>query len=378
MIRFLTTGIIQASAIALACLYGLTQSVYAQQSDLEDIKQQIAATQKQKVAREARRDDILATLKSQEKKISTIARELNQINIAIRNNNAQIKVFEQDIVALKNALSIQRKQLSKQIRSAFVAGDYDLAKMIFNQENIAELERMLTYYQFIYQDRKGAIDEFRQGIQDVQAVEQALEAQQQQSMHLLTRLEGQSAELASEQFARQQSLNALQAQIDSDSARIDRLQQDEQKLTQAIAEASIKQDLNMSLSGLANLKGELNVPADGQVRYQFGKRREGQLKWKGIVINGRAGSPVTTVANGKVLFADWLKGFGLVLVVDHGAGFMTVYGHNQALLKSVGDFVSRGETIALMGQSGGQLSPNLYFEVRHKGIPLNPKSWFTR
>lgn len=250
--------------------------------------------------------------------------------------------------------------------------------MIFNQQDIAELERMLTYYQYIYKDRKTAIDEFRQGIARIQKVEQALEVEQERTMRLLARLEGQSIELASEQLARQKSLDALQAQIDSDIARIERLQIDEQKLTQAIAEATRKQTLSESLVGLANFKGGLTIPADGVVQYHFGKRREGQLKWKGVVINGDSGTSITSVANGKVLFADWLRGFGLVLVVDHGAGYMTVYGHNQALLKSVGDPVNRGETIALMGQSGGQSKPNLYFELRHKGIPLNPKQWFTR
>lgn len=376
--RIVATGIIKASVIALACLYVVTPQVVAQQADLENIQQQIAAAQKQKAAREAKRDEILDTLQSQEKKISNIAKELNQINLAIIQNNAQIKTFEREIAALKHALAIQRNHLGQQIRSAFVAGDYDLAKMIFNQEDIAELERMLTYYQYIYKDRKTAIDEFRQGIARIQKVEQALEVEQKRTMRLSARLEGQSIELASEQFARQKSLDALQAQIDSDIARIERLQIDEQRLTQAIAEATRKQTLTESLVGLANFKGGLTIPADGVVHYHFGKRREGQLKWKGVVINGDSGSSITSVANGKVLFADWLRGFGLVLVVDHGAGYMTVYGHNQALLKSVGDLVNRGETIALMGQSGGQSTPNLYFELRHKGIPLNPKQWFAR
>lgn len=374
----MASGIIKASVIALACLYAVTPLVFAQQADLENIQQQIAEAQKQKAAREAKRDEILDTLQSQEKKISNIAKELNQINLAIKQNNAQIKTFEQEIAALKNALVIQRDHLGQQIRSAFVAGDYDLAKMIFNQEDIAELERMLTYYQYIYKGRKSAIDEFRQGIARIQKVEQALEVEQERTMRLLTRLEGQSIELASEQLARQKSLDALQAQIDSDIARIERLQIDEQRLTQAIAEATRKQTLTESLVGLANFKGGLTIPADGVVQYHFGKRREGQLKWKGVVINGDSGASITSVANGKVLFADWLRGFGLVLVVDHGAGYMTVYGHNQALLKSVGDLVNRGETIALMGQSGGQSTPNLYFELRHKGIPLNPKQWFAR
>ena len=107
----------------------------------------------------------------------------------------------------------------------------------------------------------------------------------------------------------------------------------------------------------------------------FGRIRQGQIKWKGIIIKGQLGSPIIAVHQGKVLYADWLRGFGLVTVVDHGDGYMSLYGHNQALLKQAGDNVDAGETIALLGQSGGQNYPNLYFEIRHKGQPVNPSSW---
>jgi septal ring factor EnvC (AmiA/AmiB activator) len=107
----------------------------------------------------------------------------------------------------------------------------------------------------------------------------------------------------------------------------------------------------------------------------FGRFRQGQIKWKGVVINGTAGDSVIAIHQAKVLYSDWLRGFGLVTVLDHGNGFMSLYGHNQALLKQAGEAVQAGEAIALLGQSGGQSRPNLYFEIRHKGTPINPVSW---
>jgi septal ring factor EnvC (AmiA/AmiB activator) len=114
------------------------------------------------------------------------------------------------------------------------------------------------------------------------------------------------------------------------------------------------------------------------MRKLFGARRQGQVRWKGVLIYGNEGAPVQAVQDAQVLYADWLKGFGLVIALDHGEGYMSLYGHNQALLKEVGETVKKGDTIALVGQSGGQSRPGLYFEIRHKGSPVNPGQWLGR
>jgi septal ring factor EnvC (AmiA/AmiB activator) len=132
------------------------------------------------------------------------------------------------------------------------------------------------------------------------------------------------------------------------------------------------------MNGLAKRKGKLPAPVKGRIRHLFGSRRQGQVSWKGIVIDGAEGDPVNTIAPGRVLYADWLRGFGLVAIVDHGEGYMSVYGRNQALLKNVGDSVIAGDTISLVGNSGGQAQPGLYFEIRHKGKALNPSQWLGR
>lgn len=119
-------------------------------------------------------------------------------------------------------------------------------------------------------------------------------------------------------------------------------------------------------------------PAKGRLRRLFGRVRQGQVRWKGILFQGEEGSEIKAIQTGRVLFSEWLRGFGLVMIIDHGKGYMSVYGYNQALLKQPGDTVRRGETVALMGQSGGQTRPYLYFEIRRKGIPVNPTAWLSQ
>ena len=130
-----------------------------------------------------------------------------------------------------------------------------------------------------------------------------------------------------------------------------------------------------NLVGLSKLKRKLSWPVKGRINHSFGSSKQGYLKWKGVFLSAPIGREVKTIHNGTVLFSDWLKGYGLVTVVDHGDGYMSLYGHNQALLKSVGDRVEAGEPIALVGQSGGQANSGLYFEIRHTGIAVNPKLW---
>ena len=130
-----------------------------------------------------------------------------------------------------------------------------------------------------------------------------------------------------------------------------------------------------NLVGLSKLKRKLNWPVRGRIQHSFGTKKQGYLKWKGVFLSAPIGRQVKTVHSGTILFSDWLKGYGLVSVVDHGDGYMSLYGHNQALLKSVGDRVEAGEPIALIGQSGGQTQSGLYFEIRHAGKAMNPKLW---
>jgi septal ring factor EnvC (AmiA/AmiB activator) len=167
----------------------------------------------------------------------------------------------------------------------------------------------------------------------------------------------------------------LSKQLLSSQQQLNKLKAEENNLTQALNKLAAMIKAEIDLTGLSKLKNRLSWPVKGKISHSFGTKKQGYLTWKGVLISAPISHQVSTIHNGTVLFSDWLKGYGLLTVVDHGNGYMSLYAHNQTLLKSVGDRVETGEPIALVGQSGGQSSSGLYFEIRHQGKALNPKIW---
>ncbi len=347
-----------------------------EKAQLAELQAELKARQQKLAESQASAEELEAVLKESEVQIGRVASSLNQTENALQTNRAEQKTLEAEQSELKTAILQQQSLLASQLRSAFMAGHYDYAKMLFYQDDARTFERVLTYYQYVSKARQQEITKFRDNVERLEAVTAQLEQKASELEALLAEQQQQRAVLVARQDDRKQTLNRLNATIRSESAQVEKLQANELSLMRAIEEAQRRaEQANITLEGLAQGKGQLQLPAKGRVRKLFGQRRQGQVKWKGIVIEGDEGSAVQAVSNGRILYADWLKGFGLVTIIDHGQGYMSVYGHNQALLKQAGDTVSRGETIALVGQSGGQSFPNLYFEIRHKGKALNPSSW---
>ncbi|WP_420818944.1 murein hydrolase activator EnvC family protein [Paraglaciecola marina] len=352
------------------------QLLAQEKSDLELIQKQIEDKKKQiaKQLNEAKK--LQENLKKIELNVAQTAKSLNHTDNQIANNQKeQAKLLKQQ-EEYQDALNQQKSELAKQIRSAYMTGNYDFAKMLLNQEDAANFERSITYYQYLNKARKEQIDSFNVLVKDLKLVREKLIEGQSELERLKYQQVSEQNVLKKQLASRQVTMTKLQASIESDEAKIAQLQVNEKNLTEALARAQQRvAQQSVSLNGLSKQKGSLLIPAKGTLRKMFGRFRQGQIKWKGIVIYGNSGDDVIAIHDGKVLYADWLRGFGLVTVLDHGDGFMSLYGHNQALLKQVGDSVTAGESVALLGQSGGQSRPNLYFEIRHKGKPVNPVSW---
>lgn len=371
----LTTVLVVPILLLFALVTSVT--VLAQQTkELEDIQRQIKQKQQRLESQLAEAKSLQESLKKAELTIAKTAKALNETRKELNLNTKQLT----DLIAQQKDLTkkqkLQTKLLSRQIRSAYMAGNSDYAQMLLNQDDAAKFERVLSYYQYFNKARQQQIDRFRELVLQLNRVNQDLLETQNQLRTLEEVQKKQNSELTLQQRARKKTLVKIEATIDSDAAKIEQLQFNEQTLMKAIEEAQRLANLKPAeLKGLAKLKGLLLKPTRGRLRKLFGNRRQGQVRWKGVLINGNAGNPVRAVHYGKVLYADWLRGFGLVTVLDHGQGYMSLYGHNQALLKDAGETVEAGETIALVGQSGGQASPNLYFEIRHKGKAINPSKW---
>ena len=369
------------SLVLVALLYGLSPAglVFAQSDDAEqelaELQEELKARQQALQGSKADAQELQSVLEQSEKDIGAVARRLNNTKTALAENRDQQQGLKSRRDELEQAIAQQQELLGGQLRTAFISGNYDYAKMVFYQEDAARFERVLTYYKYLNEARQKEITQFKASVTELEQVNAELQAKAQELTALLSDQERQQNELVARQQDRQQTLVKLRSKIASEESRIAQLREAEQALVEAIERAQRASRVPQELTGLSSEKGKLLKPASGTLRRLFGKRRQGQVRWKGIMIDGREGSSVKAIAHGRVIYSDWLRGFGLVTIIEHGDGYMSVYGHNQALLRSAGDAVAKGETVALLGQSGGQSSPNLYFEIRHKGKALNPLQW---
>lgn len=374
--------------LSLIATASITKKSHA--NDLESIQNLIKQTQAALTQNLEASERLQQELKLAELEIAKTATQLNQTDRSLTNTRLEMQKLEEERTRLRKGIEEQQALLANQLKSAYMAGDYDFAKMLFNQEDAGRFERVLTYYQYLNKARKSQIDEFRGIVQALESVELELRDKEVTLDQLLSAQKSQADKLRGQQQARHIKLQTLDTQIKTDTARVKTLQQEERSLLDAIEQAEIaaqararaqeevSENVEIVLNGLKSLKGKLDRPTAGKMRALFGKRRQGQVRWKGVIFTSEQGVPVQAVHDGKVLYADWLKGFGLVTIVDHGEGYMTVYGRNQALLKEPGQTVLAGETIGLVGNSGGQVSTGLYFELRHKGKALNPSQWLRR
>jgi len=358
----------------LMCLSPL----HAQEADLEKIQSALKTTKAELLKKEQLRSAIYSELKEQEEAISESTKALNNTQIKLTQNKVERDDLNSQKIILEQNVNKQQAVMAKHIKASYIAGNYDYAKMLFNQEDAEKFERVLTYYQFLYKQRKQTIDQFRTYISELTQIEQELFAKELELIDLLKTQQSQQLVLDTQRSQRELSIKRLEQEIQTDTAKIAQLEADELRIAEAIEQAKRDSDEQLALAGLLPFKGALLHPAEGRLRRLFGRVRQGQVRWKGILIQGEEGSEIRAIQSGRVLFSEWLRGFGLVMIIDHGKGYMSVYGYNQALLKQPGDTVSQGETVALMGQSGGQSRPYLYFEIRRKGIPVNPTAWLSK
>ncbi|MGQ4276798.1 murein hydrolase activator EnvC family protein [Pseudidiomarina sp. E22-M8] len=314
-------------------------------------------------------------LQQLEMQINTVASELSATTAQLNQTNQRIDALEQQQDQLKAEQKQQARWLAKQLNMAYRIGEHDFLKLILNQENPADFERLHGYYGYFNRARLEKLDELKATQAQLQDVAGKLAIARDQIAAQQSQQKRQQGVLREQQKEQQQLIRRLQREQQQDQSRVAQLEQDQQELEEVLAAIIAALRDEPQLDGLAKLKGKLNWPAQGNVQNLFGRTRSGGVKWKGTLIDAPADSSVRAVADGRVIFANWMRGYGLLLVLDHGDGYMSLYGHNQTILPNVGEVVRRGEEIGLVGQSGGRSSPALYFEIRVKGDAVNPAQW---
>jgi len=237
------------------------------------------------------------------------------------------------------------------------------------------VQRTITHYQYLNAARIKEIETFKQTIAKLNDIRTQQQVKAEEFTQLTQEQSQQKQILELSKVKQQQTLKALNKKALTGKQRLNKLEREESSLVALLKKMAAAAKAAENLVGLSKLKRKLNWPVKGRISHSFGSSKQGYLKWKGVFLSAPVGRQVKTIHSGTILFSDWLNGYGLVSVVDHGDGYMSLYGHNQALLKSVGDRVEAGEPIALVGQSGGQADSGLYFEIRHAGKAVNPKLW---
>ena len=372
------SGLAVFTSGALAQDTDLTQ---IKERELEEVREQISRLKQSMDKRAADRDRIVGELQTAEVKISETHIYLQELER--RRDYSQKRKAELDTrFELRMAeLDEESRQLAAQVRAAYTSGKLERMKLLLSKNDPATIGRLMTYYRYR--------SEFRgRNIETVNGHIRALDDLRQQAAAEDIRLAGlaraRSAELNTLDNAQEERrglLTALRARIEEEGSEIDRLSAQEQDLARLIAElTSILSDYPISSEEpFSDLKGRLTWPVAGNLLHDFGQSRaSGRMKWNGVVLAAPRGREIRAVYHGRVIFADWLAGMGLLVIVDHGAGYMTLYGYNETTLKTVGDWVAPGDVIATVGDSGGQTSAGLYFEIRHGTRPLNPGSWISK
>lgn len=278
----------------------------------------------------------------------------------------------------QSALARERAALAGQLRAAYMIGSEEPLKLLLNQKDPTRAGRIFVYYSYFGRARADQIARIAEHVRQIEALESQLEAEDLQLAALEDKRRTELAGLDQAREKRGAVLASLQSESASRAQNLERLKRQKSGLEKLLGDLKRAMDRFPldNTSAFAALRGKLSWPVDGHLTARFGESRAGGVKWDGVVIAAERGAAVRAVSNGRVVYADWLPGLGLLTIVDHGDGYLSLYGHNDRLYKAIGQPVAAGEAIAAAGDSGGRNRPELYFEIRKGGRPVDPRPWF--
>jgi len=356
----------------------------ATQKQLKELKSRMGKLERRLNSARGEQGKLQAELARTERRISNLLGEIRQLERRIAQSRQQLADLQKREDALSQELDQHKQQLAEQIRASYRIGDNSSLKMLLALDSIEQSERMLTYYNYFHQARTERINGYLVLLEELK---QTREARAQENARLQAsrdQLQQRQKSLTQERRNQQQTLAKLSKEIKAGESQLSRLTQDQKRLEALVKEVEqALADIPMPQSGQARdfheMRAKLSWPVRGKLLKRFGTQPDSDgIKWNGIFIQSDRGTPVKAVHPGRVVFADWLRGFGLLVIVDHDKGYMSLYGSNQAIYKQPGDWVQSGETLASVGASGGQPQSGLYFEIRHKGEPQNPLHWLAK
>ncbi len=382
--------------------------VAEKQADLKELRARIEDLRKEISAAEGSRSEVADQLKDSERSISGVQRELRELGEEKDSLQDSLRDLGRQSRELEAELATQQTQLERLLRNQYLRGAPDSLRLLLNGDDPNLVARDLYYLGSIARARSEMLAQIDATLKR----KQALAARTQERAAALAAVEERQKEKHAKLLAlrdqKKATLSKISAQIAGQRKQVGNLQRDEKRMTQLIGrlskliadraraqrEAERRAPAKPPRSGaaeienerlpqatpagsFARLRGSLRLPVKGTVGNRFGSPRQEGSSWKGLFIRSASGSEVKAIAGGRVVFAEWMRGFGNLLIVDHGDAYLSIYGNNDALLKNVGDTVRGGDTVATVGNSGGNPESGLYFEIRHQGQPVDPLKWAT-
>lgn len=353
------------------------------QAQLESVRNQLKQQTQDIKSAMAQLNKLQDQLKTDELAIAKITKAIRKTSNQIAELTQQQKQLEKQQRQLKQEQQQQQQKLVKQIQAAYQLGRGNYLKMLLSSEQALPSERMMSYYAYLNQARLDTIRDLEQTTQKLSDNQRQIDNKIAEQTRLKGEQTAQRNQLKSQRNKRSKTVEKNNQLLKDERLNLEQLTIAEKYLTQQLEQqaAARKQQKsttikNVKLAGLR--KNSLRWPVKGRITHRYGSPNTGQSRWQGVVFGANMESPVYAVANGQVVFADWMRGYGLVIALDHGKDYLTLYGYNQALQYDVGDMVAKGDLIATVGDSGGQTSPSLYFQVRYKGKAQNPSHWIKK
>ncbi len=350
--------------------------------DLQKLRQEIQSAQQRINQKQGEENSLSNTLRKTELNLSKVESKIYSLKKDINQQQRQLNKLHSEETQLNQQKTKQETQIIDQINTSFRLGREKKIKVLLNQEDPQKLSRSLIYADYFNRARIESIDEYQQTLDEINTLTSSIENKTAALLKNKNSLVTEQKQLKVSYKKRNTALTKLKSSISSDKNKLEQLQIEQQQLQELLQAVEITIDnikLPSDSTPFAKTKGKLPWPTKGQMKNRYGRKKPpSNLRWEGISFYANSGKNINAAHHGRIVFADWFKGKGLLLIIDHGDGYMTLYAHNQTLLRETGDWVSAGETIATLGNSGGLDHTELYFEIRHQGKPVNPKYWLKK
>lgn len=393
---------LRALILFSALIFSLQPSL-AKADELSQIQQKIKQQQAKIEEQRQKRNSLQSTLKNQEIEMGKVLNSLKKTEMTLAETRQAIQKTEQEIKRLEKLEAQQKERLKEQLDSAYRSGIHPSVLERLLSEDAKNADRMSAYYEHINQVRIDAIHELRRTQETLKERRNELKGQQKGQQTQLSEQKKQEKDLQKVKNERESTIRSIDKTLAQDESRLEDLKSNEnalrQQVDQAASEAARQEQQDIAQlekkknseekrpateqekqavrigNGLGAAKKQYAMPVSGKILNSYGSTQMGEIKWKGVVIQASAGTPVKAIADGRVILSDWLQGYGQVVVIDHGKGDMSLYGFNQSVSVGKNSRVKAGQIIAKVGNSGGQSRAALYFEIRRQGEAVNPLRW---